>query len=508
MWLRSWRDKMETPFNSKRPKKPICALGVHFSYYTEHANKLNFEEKILSLEKTLNCWRRRNLTLLGRINIVKTLGLSKLIYNTSVLTIPEHFVKEINKLTFNFIWEDKRAKIKKTTIIRERQQGGLKMIDFEIMEKALKLAWIGRLKTHDDASWKAIPEFCTSQYGGISFLIDCQYDFKSLYLENLPDFYCTVLNYRQDFNNPMPHNENTSIDAEIIWNNRNIKIDGKPIFYNSWFRKGIIRLRDLLNENHNFLSLVELKEKFNFVTPFTTYYGLIKAIKAKWKKLNNTSVNCNTDSAATSSSSRTTLTTRAAYSSLLNKVTVSPTCENGILNSGFTRDNIHDVYLLPFTVTKQTKLIAFQYKIIHNVLPNQVSLFHAGITENATCPLCSCEKQTTAHMLFNCTKSTAFWNSIVKWWHQKFNQIVDLNECIILYGWHKNTPYNYLLNCALLVAKYHIFATSICNGGGRKGGPKTAKPHRKTYKNRNTTSNFTKIPKPQLQMWSCPLIDT
>ena len=137
---------METPFNFKWPKKPICALGVHFSYNTERANKLNFEEKILSLEKTLNCWKRRNLTLLGRINIVKTLGLSKLIYNTSVLTIPEHFVKEINKLTFNFIWEDKRAKIKKTTIIRERQQGGLKMIDFEIMEKALKLAWIEAAK--------------------------------------------------------------------------------------------------------------------------------------------------------------------------------------------------------------------------------------------------------------------------------------------------------------------------------------------------------------------------
>ena len=41
-----------------------------------------------------------------------------------------------------------------------------------------------------------------------------------------------------------------------------------------------------------------------------------------------------------------------------------------------------------------------------------------------------------------------FWNSFVKWWHQKFNQIFDLNECIILYGWHKNTPYNSLLNYA------------------------------------------------------------
>ena len=107
------------------------------------------------------------------------------------------------------------------------------MIDFEIMEKALKLAWIERLKTHNDASWKAIPKFCTSQYGGISFLIDCQYDFKSLHLENLSDFY-----YWQDFNNPTAHNENTSIDAEIIWNKkpRSFK-DGSDIPQDTQFKR-------------------------------------------------------------------------------------------------------------------------------------------------------------------------------------------------------------------------------------------------------------------------------
>ena len=41
----------------------------------------------------LNSWKRRKLTLHGQIKIVKTLGLSKLIYNTSVLVIPEHYVK-------------------------------------------------------------------------------------------------------------------------------------------------------------------------------------------------------------------------------------------------------------------------------------------------------------------------------------------------------------------------------------------------------------------------------
>ena len=58
MWLGCWRDETHTPFNFKWPKEPICALGIYFTYNTEHANKLNFEEKINNLEKTLNCWKR------------------------------------------------------------------------------------------------------------------------------------------------------------------------------------------------------------------------------------------------------------------------------------------------------------------------------------------------------------------------------------------------------------------------------------------------------------------
>lgn len=102
------------------------ALGVYFLYNQEHANKLNFEEKVHSLETILNAWSRRNLTLIGGIKIIKTLGLSKLIYSTSILGIPEHLAKRINKLTFNFIWEGTTAKIKKKTIIAEQKHGGLK----------------------------------------------------------------------------------------------------------------------------------------------------------------------------------------------------------------------------------------------------------------------------------------------------------------------------------------------------------------------------------------------
>ena len=235
MWLGRWKNKSDTPFGFRWPRDPIKALGIFFSYDEDKTNELNFAEKIRNLEKTLNSWKKRNLTLYGKINIVKTFGLSKLIYNASVLAIPEHFIKETEKLIFDFIWGGKPAKIKKSTIIGEKKQGGLKMIDFNIMNKALKVAWIPRLQTRSDASWKIIPEAALENLGGISFLSQCNYDVKLLQLNNLPDFYSDILKYWQ--NTRFAFQKNTSPRNEIIWNNHNIIIDGKAPFYKSWLEK-------------------------------------------------------------------------------------------------------------------------------------------------------------------------------------------------------------------------------------------------------------------------------
>ena len=97
---------------------------------------------------------------------MKTLALSKLIFNASNLYVPPHVIDEANKLIFNFIWEGKPPKIKKSTIIGEKVNGGLKMIDFGIMEIALKISWIQRIQQNSYAGWKAIPERLLGDLGG------------------------------------------------------------------------------------------------------------------------------------------------------------------------------------------------------------------------------------------------------------------------------------------------------------------------------------------------------
>ena len=84
-------------FNFKWPKESVFVLGVHFSNCKRTSDKLNFYDKLDALENTLNNWKRRKLTLLGKINIIKSLGLSKLIFIASVLPVPEKFCDRVTR---------------------------------------------------------------------------------------------------------------------------------------------------------------------------------------------------------------------------------------------------------------------------------------------------------------------------------------------------------------------------------------------------------------------------
>ena len=96
----------------------------------------------------------------------------------------------------------------------------------------------------------------------------------------------------------------------------------------------------------------------------------------------------------------------------------------------------------------------------------QTSLFRSNLAENDVCPLCNLERQSLSHMLFSCTVSSSWWNLFTRWWQKTFGHHITLTETIILYGWHQETGSNtwIALNYSLIIAKYHIFATSVRDG--------------------------------------------
>ena len=109
----------------------------------------------VSHTKTINNWKRRKLILLGKINIVNSVGLSKLIYNASVLPVPDNNCDQVNKITFNFIGGDKITQNngEKTIIIGESKKGDLNMIDFTLIDITLKSVWKKRLPLSENSAW-------------------------------------------------------------------------------------------------------------------------------------------------------------------------------------------------------------------------------------------------------------------------------------------------------------------------------------------------------------------
>ena len=81
LWLGSWKNRLgrDEPFGISWPKQYVSSLGVAFAYEVHVGEKINFDERLVKMKKVLNLWSGQRLSILGRIAIVKTLALSKLV---------------------------------------------------------------------------------------------------------------------------------------------------------------------------------------------------------------------------------------------------------------------------------------------------------------------------------------------------------------------------------------------------------------------------------------------
>ena len=149
------------------------------------------------------------------------------------------------------MWSYKRAKIKKETPIGPKEKGGLDMPELHSTSKALKVAWVKRMLEDNINDWMAIPLYYLRHVGG-TLTFECDYDVNCLNINELPHFYHEVLVAWSQVQalNSASRNVRTT---DIIWNNKNIKIAGKSVYFRDWHQVGIKTIKDLLNEKSEFL---------------------------------------------------------------------------------------------------------------------------------------------------------------------------------------------------------------------------------------------------------------
>ena len=106
--------------------KAIKILGVHFTFNHALFYKLNFESIEKSLRGLLKGWSWRGLTLLGKIQVIKSFAIPKILYRVVLISNKEEFIKKINTLLYSFVLKGK-DKVKRRAFINPFDKGGLKM---------------------------------------------------------------------------------------------------------------------------------------------------------------------------------------------------------------------------------------------------------------------------------------------------------------------------------------------------------------------------------------------
>jgi len=71
--------------------------------------------------------------------------------------------------------------------------------------------------------------------------------------------------------------------------------------------------------------------------------------------------------------------------------------------------NVKDAYELPFKVTFENKLRSFQFKIVHNIIPTNLSLYKMNIKETPQCGRCLFQNDTLVHTFLECPEVEPFW---------------------------------------------------------------------------------------------------
>ena len=256
-------------------------LGLNFSLDLECMPSLNFRAKIIDISKLLKSWQHRKLTLLGKVTVIKTLALPKLIHLlTSLPNICQSMLNEINRLFFNFIWDGKTEKIKRDTLIADKKEGGLKMVHLQSFNFYLKVGWVRRFFSNLNGDWQNILKLILKKFGGArSFSLQ---NFKFLEIGNQLSnpFWKDVF---QALHSSKPHVK-TDVKECLSMDILNfVKTEDFPL-YNRWGVAGVQNLCHIFDhQRRDFFTFDQIKQKVQ-TNNYMHYYSLISNIPMEVKQ--------------------------------------------------------------------------------------------------------------------------------------------------------------------------------------------------------------------------------
>ena len=254
--------------------RDINVLGVTIAH--DDILGKNYNNMVEKVRTILNKWNNRNLSLIGKIQVVNTLIASLFVHKMMVLpNIPKRIIKNLENIIREFIWNGKKAKIAFKTLQNRKEDGGLNLVNLENKEKALKSTWPQILNQEK--------EYAQMVYGQLR----CSVLAEDIWRCNLTpedaqkyktsnSFWREVLTAWSEYN--AWHNRH--IENQIIWYNSKIKIGNKPIMWNDVHQRGLKYVHQLF-EDQEFKTDVKILREYGLTK--IRYNSLKTALPQDWK---------------------------------------------------------------------------------------------------------------------------------------------------------------------------------------------------------------------------------
>ena len=209
-------------FGIKWPEQLRC-LGIYLGHNKKLNDKNNFDDKVDKIEDVLRKWEKRDLSLFGRVQVIKTFAISKLVLSASTQCVPDYIVKRIDKIFSQFLWRSK-DKVRRIRVIQSNENGGLNMINVKAFLNALLANWITRILKADPNrdSWVQLPKQFLTIVDVEGLNLRYNFDDSGIFpeIQTIPRFYKLAFEYynkafvcdKSDFER--------SIRNQTLWGNK------------------------------------------------------------------------------------------------------------------------------------------------------------------------------------------------------------------------------------------------------------------------------------------------
>lgn len=463
MWLGSNAENKNEPLNISWPTKPLRILGIYHSYDSASCSKYNFEDKINKVRSVINLWKMRNLTLIGRIQIIKTFIISKFLYTCSVITMPRGYIKEINRMIYTFIWKSKTDKLKRSLMVGNIESGGLKTPDLQLMIDASRIKWITRYLSPGKHVWKTtMRSFFMGNGIDLDVLLQSKFKESQISKRDIPAFYTDMLTVWSHIGQTQPLEKDV-----FLWYNQNITVNNNPVFYPEFYKLGMKYVRDMYDEKCILIPFSKWVRRGLQSSNFMKWAGLISAVSKFKGELSN-------DQEVTKTP--TFVVTLKGTKIPLDKVSSKDVYGNLIIlkyGQAITVPKIAKVIELDHqndetpisweTVYKtahrsmDTGTRAFQYKFLHDILATNYWLFKWKIRNDTMCGFCEETEENISHLFWDCAHVIRFWKDFREHYCTKINA-PELTKNIVFLG-----TQNILLCDLIFAAKRHIYKCKFQN---------------------------------------------